>query len=160
METHFHIREATRDDLERICSLLVAAKLSTHAILVSGTRYWVAESADREVVGTVGLELGNNAVLLRSACVSVFRRGQGIGDTLIQYALDLAANSHYASAYLFSTGAKAYWARWGFCEVPVSEVITVLPDVPQVRQYQELGCLSTEVAWRRNLTKISVSERS
>ena len=39
----------------------------------------------------------------------------------------------------------------GFHEVPVSELIAVLPDAPQVHRYEMLGWLPTEVAWRRDL---------
>lgn len=154
MEMPVCIREATSDDVKQISSVPVAAELSVQAILVSGTRYWVAENRHREIVGTVGLELGSTAVLLRSACVLMLWRGRGIGNTLIRYALDAATSAEYTCVYLFSTGAKAYWIRWSFYEVPVSEVVTVLPDVPQVRQYQELGWLSTEIAWRRNLVHV------
>ena len=56
-----------------------------------------------------------------------------------------------ARAYLFSTDAGAFWARTGFREVPVPELVAALPAAPQVRHYDALGWLPTEVAWRRDL---------
>lgn len=34
---------------------------------------------------------------------------------------------------------------------PCSRAVAALPDAPQVRQYERMGWLSCEVAWRRDL---------
>ena len=41
----------------------------------------------------------------------------------------------------------------GFHEVPVPELVAALPAAPQVRHYDALGWLPTEVAWRRDLVE-------
>lgn len=74
---------------------------------------------------------------------------QGLGTSLVQHALTAATG--YQHVYLFSTGAGAYWQRLKFQEVPVSELVAVLPEVPQVKQYELLGWLPTEIAWRHDL---------
>ena len=146
------IREATSIDAEQIHTLLREVELSTSDILATGTRYWLAEDAHSQPIGVIGLEFGVNAVLLRSAAVLPTQRGQGIGAALVQWALGAAAREGYQRVYLFSTGAGTYWTRLGFWEVPVSELVAALPDVPQVREYDALGWLPTEVAWRNALT--------
>ena len=147
------IREATHIDADMIHALLEESDLSTHAVLADGTRYWLAQRADGTPIGAIGAEYGTggNAVLLRSAAVQPPSRGQGIGAALLQRALDEATASGCERAYLFSTGAGAYWSRLGFREVPVPELVAALPDAPQVRYYDQHGWLPDEVAWRKDL---------
>ena len=141
------IREANLADLPKIYAILTQIGLSAHDVLVTGTRYWLAEDIHKQSVGTIGLELGQDTVLLRSAAVSLSHQNQGIGNHLVQRALYTTEVAGYHHIYLFSTEAGAYWQRFGFCEVPVSELVSALPDAPQVKQYAALGWLSTEVAW-------------
>lgn len=58
------------------------------------------------------------------------------------------------TGYLFSTGAGPYWMRLGFRETPAPELIAAMPDAPQVRRYDELGWLPTEVAWVLELSEM------
>jgi N-acetylglutamate synthase-like GNAT family acetyltransferase len=150
-EGNVAIREAGLADITKLQAVLKEARLSTDDLLVDGTRYWLAEDGERQPVGMVGLELGISVVLLRSAAVRPSWRGQGLGTSLVQHALDAASGSRHV--YLFSTGAGAYWRQLGFREVPVSELVAALPQAPQVRQYERLGWLPTEVAWRCDLTE-------
>jgi N-acetylglutamate synthase-like GNAT family acetyltransferase len=144
----FSIREALGHEASRVIALLTHNHQSAQDVLVPGTRYWVAEDAQGQCIGTVGLEGGRDAGLLRSAGVLPAWRGHGVGTALTQRALASARHAGYGAVYLFSTGAGAYWRRFGFREVPVSELVAALPEAPQVRQYAALGWLSTEVAWR------------
>ena len=153
MQYPIPIREAMPSDRERLYPLLASAHLSTDAVLVEGTRYWLAEDSDRQVVGIVGLEYGAQAVLLRSAVVSPALRGQGIAAALVELALESAASAGYSCAYLFSTGAGPYWIRRGFYEVPVPELVAALPAAPQVLRFEAMGWLPTEVAWRKDLSQ-------
>jgi len=145
------IREASLADISQIQTILTQVGLSTDDILVQGTRYWLAEDIHKQAVGTIGLELGQGAVLLRSAAILPSLHGQGIGTYLVQHALHDAITSGYQRVYLFSTEAGTYWQRLGFREVPVSEHVAALPNAPQVRRYTILGWLPTEVSWRRDL---------
>ena len=145
------IREATHADTEALCAILAESELSSHAVLAPGTRYWLAQRAGGDIAGVVGLEYGAAAVLLRSAAVRPDARGRGIGTALVQRALASAVADGIRSAYLFSTGAGAYWSQQGFREVPVPELVAALPDAPQVQHYREHGWLASEVAWRKDL---------
>jgi N-acetylglutamate synthase-like GNAT family acetyltransferase len=141
------IREAQPGEAERICALLAQLHLGTDSVLAPGTRYWLAEGADGQIAGAVGLEYGAEVVLLRSAAVDPQTRGRGVGAALVREALRSAVAEGYQSAYLFSTGAGPYWIKLGFRQVPVPELVAALPDAPQVRRYEELGWLPAEVAW-------------
>jgi N-acetylglutamate synthase-like GNAT family acetyltransferase len=50
--------------------------------------------------------------------------------------------------YCFSTDAGDFWTKMGFHEVPVTELLQMLPHAPQVVQFTALDWLATEVAWR------------
>lgn len=145
------IREASLADIPQISRILTQVGLSTDDILVQGTRYWLVEDIDKQPVGTIGLEPGQDAVLLRSAAILPSLHGQGIGTYLVQHVLDKAKVAGYQHVYLFSTDARTYWQRMGFREVPVSEHVAALPNAPQVQRYTLLGWLPTEVSWRRDL---------
>ncbi|MFI6033517.1 GNAT family N-acetyltransferase [Streptomyces sp. NPDC051315] len=90
-------------------------------------------------------------MLLRSVAVRPDLRGCGAARRLVERVLADTAEQGARTAYLFSTGAGAFWARLGFRTVPVDEVATALPGAPQVRQYRDAGTLADEVAWRRGL---------
>jgi N-acetylglutamate synthase-like GNAT family acetyltransferase len=165
MSVEFTIREATLADAAALDALLAECGLSSNAVLAAGTRYWLAQRGG-EVIGVVGLELGagttpknGGAALLRSAAVRPQARGQGIGAALLWWALDQARSGGYRRVYLFSTGAGAFWARQGFREVPVPELVAALPDAPQVLYYDQHGWLPDEVAWRKDLLVEHLDDR-
>ncbi len=151
MKSDISIREASIADKAKLHALLTQVHLSSDDILVSSTRYWLAEDMYKQLMGTIGLELGQDVILLRSAAVHPTLHSQGIGTYLVQHVLNEAIVAGYRRVYLFSTDAGAYWQRLGFREVPVSEHVAALPDAPQVRRYKMLGWLPTEVSWRRDL---------
>ncbi len=159
MSVELVIREAAPTDAEAICAILTESELSTHAVLAAGTRYWLAQRADGEITGAIGIEIGARAVLLRSAAVRPDARGQGIGAALLRRALNEAAAAGYRQAYLFSTDARAYWSRQGFCEIAMPELVAALPDAPQVRHYDEQGWLPNEVAWHKDLIEEHTDDR-
>jgi N-acetylglutamate synthase-like GNAT family acetyltransferase len=150
-EANVVIREAGLADITKLEVVLTQAGLSANDLLAAETRYWLAEDGEKQPVGVVGLELGSSAVLLRSTAVSPSWRGRGVGTSLVQHALGAA--SKYQRVYLFSTGAGAYWHHLGFRKVPVSELVAAFPEAPQVKQYERLGWLSTEVAWRYDVVR-------
>jgi N-acetylglutamate synthase-like GNAT family acetyltransferase len=145
------IREAVETDKLVISALLLSNELRVEGVLAPHTHYWLAEN-DARIVGAIGLELGNTSVLLRSAIVERDLRGQGIGQQLTLTALNFARTLGYPTAYCFSTDAGDYWKARDFDLCPVDEVTTALPDAPQVRLFDQLGWLPTEVAWKLNLT--------
>jgi N-acetylglutamate synthase-like GNAT family acetyltransferase len=132
---------------------LIRNKQSAKSVLAPDTSYWIAEDLQDQIIGTIGLEFGTDAALLRSASVLAAWRGQGVGAALVQEALTAASQEGFSRIYLFSTEAGSYWTRFNFYEVPVSEVIEQLPNVPQVREYDMRGWLTTEFAYRRDLNQ-------
>jgi N-acetylglutamate synthase-like GNAT family acetyltransferase len=144
------VREATFEDSAALRTFLAAQGLPTDDILVTGTVYWIAE-VNKEVIASAGLEFGSEAGLLRSVATAEVHRGKGLGKRMVDRALERARAHGLRHVYLFSTGAGSYFARIGFVESPVEELVAALPNAPQVIRFAALGWLSTEVAWRIDL---------
>jgi N-acetylglutamate synthase-like GNAT family acetyltransferase len=144
------IREATEADRATVVELIETAGLSARGVLTPGSRYWLAE-VEGEAIGTVGLELGDGAALLRSAAVLPAWRGRSIGTLLREQASTSVVADGVKQIYLFSTDAGPYWIKQGFVEVPVPELVAALPNSFQVRHYDEIGWLPTEIAYRKDL---------
>ncbi|WP_424950953.1 GNAT family N-acetyltransferase [Deinococcus sp.] len=149
------IRPAVDGDLPAIHALILETGLSTGAALIAATleqsSYWLALQQGN-TVGCIGLEHGEGASLLRSACVHPDRQSQGIGGQLANTALDAARSRGDRAVHLFSSQAGAYWARLGFVPVPVAELSRALPDVPQVQSGRVRGWIHSETAWKLDLS--------
>jgi N-acetylglutamate synthase-like GNAT family acetyltransferase len=150
------IRGATAQDFSGLRTLLQSCHLITEGLFEPNTLFWLAEWLaenlnQHSVIGVAGIELGQQAGLLRSVGVAPSFRSQGLGATLTHTALEGCRMTGRHVIYCFSTGAGDYWRRLGFHEVPVEEVIEALPRAPQVVVFERKGWLPTEVAWRKDL---------
>jgi N-acetylglutamate synthase-like GNAT family acetyltransferase len=146
------IRPAARQDVRQMVAVLDGCDLRSEDICADDTFYLVATLDDR-IVGTVGIEnAAGSAVLLRSLAVLPELRSKGIGARLMSEITSQARTSA-RTIYLFSTGAGDYYQARGYVEVPVDEVVSAVGRTPQVRKYEDLGWLPTEVGWRLALSK-------
>lgn len=146
----YDIIELTHRHKAEALALIATDDLRPEDILAEGTRYWGAFSQDK-LAGIIGSEFEGGYALLRSALVRREYRGCGIAARLTQTLLDAAKEMGCSAVYLFSTGAGDYWKRQGFTETPVSEVVQNMPGAPQVKLFERLGWLPTEVAYRYEL---------
>jgi N-acetylglutamate synthase-like GNAT family acetyltransferase len=123
--------------------------LVTEVILAEDSQYWLAEAADGELVGVVGVEFGNepHVALLRSAAVHPNFQRHGIGKALIDELIGFCRAKGVRRLYCFSTDKQAYWGHIGFEPVSVAELVAALPTAYQVSLFERLGWLSTELAW-------------
>jgi N-acetylglutamate synthase-like GNAT family acetyltransferase len=144
------IREATEPDRTKLIALIEKVGLSAEGVLTAGSRYWLAE-VEGAPIGVVGLEIGEEAALLRSAAVLPVWRGRAIGTLLLEHACTSVAAAGIKHIYLFSTDAGPYWIKQGFVEVPVPALVAALPNAFQVRHYDKIGWLPTEIAYRKDL---------
>lgn len=141
------VRQAGPDDLGTLTALAESAGLYTSSLTLAGCTYWLAVQSG-EAVGCIGLEHGEGASLLRSACVRTDRQGQGIGGQLARAALEAARGRGDRAVYLFSSHAGAYWQRLGFVQVPVTELSAALSGTPQVKSGECRGWIHDETAWK------------
>ncbi|MHB8065098.1 MAG: GNAT family N-acetyltransferase [Ruminiclostridium sp.] len=119
-------------------------------MLEKDTRYWGAFVKDR-LGGVIGCEYENQYGLLRSALVDIQYRKMGIAERLTKVLLQAAEEKNLEEIYLFSTGAGAYWNRLGFEQVMVEDVVEKLANAPQVKLFEKLGWLPTEIAFKFSL---------
>jgi len=143
-------RPALHADTAAAEKVLFQCGLRSEDICADETHYELAELGGR-IIGIVGIEnAGGDAVLLRSLAVLQEFRGQGIGAELMRRITGVAIKSA-TSMYLFSTEAGDYYRGLGYVEVPVEEVTAAVGQTPQVRKYEQLGWLPTEIAWKKGL---------
>lgn len=111
--TNIAIRPARPDELETIEGLLRTVSLPLFGAADFLDTFWIAENAG-EVVGCVGLEVYEDAGLLRSAVVSKDMRGTGLGGRLTRRVIDEAKAAGVRDLYLFTMDAGPFFGHMGF----------------------------------------------
>ena len=148
---HIVIHPAQPADYDRIVVLLQHVKLLPDDLLLPGTRYWTAQTEAGELAACVGMEFGEDAVLLRSLAVYENYRGEGLALQLIQQVLDEAKAETRHHAYCLSKRSANYFLGIGFQEVPVDQLVQALPSVPQVVSLTAIGRLANLRAFHKAL---------
>ena len=115
------IRRAVPDDWRQIEALLAAAALPLDGAGEAFQIGFVAESGGR-LVGTAALEVFGDAALLRSVAVDATRRGEGLGQRLVEAALAEARHRDLLSVHLLTTTAASFFPRCGFITTPRAAV--------------------------------------
>lgn len=107
------IRAARPGDLPAIESLIAAAQLPAFQTADFIDTFWVAE-ADGEIAGCCGLEVYDDAGLLRSAVVAPGQRGTGLGRELTEVVIEGARASGVRDLYLFTLDAADFFEHMEF----------------------------------------------
>lgn len=107
------IRSASADDFNAVVQLLQAENLPTEDLKPDLPHFFVAVDA-REVVGLIGLEIYDDAGLLRSMVVERDYRNRSIAKNLLSTLLHYAAEKQVRYIYLITTTAEMYFASKGF----------------------------------------------
>jgi amino-acid N-acetyltransferase len=115
------IEQAKPEDGPSILQLLSAAQLPVDG-LTDHLDSAVIARADSGVVGCAALEIYADGALLRSLVVDDGVHGQWIGTRLTTAALDLANVLGKPAVYLLTTTAEAFFPRFGFVQIPRSDV--------------------------------------
>lgn len=107
------IRGATPPDLPAIEGLIQSEQLPVFQTADFIDTFWVAES-DGKIVGCCGLEVYDDAGLLRSAVVVPPLRGTGLGARLTKAVIDGARSNGVRDLYLFTLHAGDFFEHMGF----------------------------------------------
>ena len=121
------LRSARTDDVPEIERLLAAEWLPPMAIAEFLDSFWVLEREGR-VVGAAGIEIYDEAAVLRSVVVAPELRGTGEGDHLVRTGLDYAREHGAKRVYLFTMHAAAFFARYGFEPVTTDDFEPAVRD--------------------------------
>jgi amino-acid N-acetyltransferase len=115
-----NLRAAQESDFDGIASLLESSKLPVDGVQDCIFDFIVAEQ-DGKLVGSVAVERCGDFGLLRSAAVSESLRGQKLGATLVERALENAKEDGIDDVYLLTTTAEEYFPRFGFTRIARDE---------------------------------------
>lgn len=140
------LRTARAEDLPLVSGLLSSAGLPTRGVAEHFGDFVVA-TEDGRLRGAVGLECYGAAGLLRSLVVDPVSRGRGLGEELTRRALALARERGLSSIYLLTTTAERFYPRFGFEQIPRSQVD---PEVMVSSEFKETIC-QTAVSMRLRL---------
>jgi amino-acid N-acetyltransferase len=113
VEAEVKIREATKQDLDSVETLLSANNLPLDGVKQNFSSFIVAEDKG-EIAGAIGLEKFGSVALLRSAVVSPEYRGSGVGRRLVERLLEGAEKDGIEELFLLTTTAEKYFPRFGF----------------------------------------------
>lgn len=142
------IHQAGQQDLHALQSFLIENKLKPSIEIGAGSLYYYIEN-DGQVIGTIGAEFNQQYALIRAAGIAQQWRRQGIAEKLfVRLAIELEKKG-IVHLYLFSRQAPEFWTKMGFVQCPVQEVIDVLPDTNQVREFVADQSIWTDVAWQK-----------
>jgi GNAT superfamily N-acetyltransferase len=143
---------------------IVRAMLSGAGMIIEGLEWpaacYLVAYFGTTPVGVIGVEPSLDAALVRSLYVVDAMRGRGIGAELLTSARKAAHTRGARALYLLSGGAGDFFQRFGFVEVPVSQLIAALPSVPLVKYYQARpDDLAREVPWCLDISQDGVIVR-
>lgn len=140
------IRQAEKQDLHAIKSILTENQLPTSDIESNLIRFFIALS-DNRIIGTIGIEYSGSIALLRSLAVKEDFKNRKTGEKLLKHLLDFCKNRAIEEVYLLTTTANGYFSRFGFQMVDRSAV----PDViQQTSEFSDI-CPKTAIIMLKNV---------
>ena len=135
------VTDAQSADLGEIEGLLTLSGLSPEGVAESLAGFVVALENGR-LVATAGLEEHGAAGLLRSVATAPDRRGRGLAQRLVGTLLERARSREYDAVYLLTSGAEAYFERFGFRRIDRQAVPS---GVRGAGQFTNQTCASSAV---------------
>lgn len=106
-------REARKEDLDVICSLLQESGLPTESLGSDSTTFYIAEDGER-TVGIAGFEFYGDEALLRSVAIKPDVRGRGLGSQLVDHMLQLAREKGVRNVVLLTETARDFFLKKKF----------------------------------------------
>lgn len=123
--TGFHV--AAADDHDRIVELLRVNQLPTEDITAEKLRHFlVCEANGTGLAGCVGLEVFDDAGLLRSLAVASGARSKGLGSAALSEIEATARSAGLTRLYLLTTTAADFFERHGYSRADRTAVPTAI----------------------------------
>ena len=126
MIARLHIRRATVDDLPTLKALWESLRLSAEELEPRLTEFQVAENADHEVLGAIGMLFEKPAALLHSEGYVDYAIADAARQLFWQRLQTLAAN--HGVFRLWTQERSPFWKSFGF-QPPTAEILERLPEV-------------------------------
>jgi N-acetylglutamate synthase-like GNAT family acetyltransferase len=142
------IRPAASEDWPAIEALLLASGLPIGGARDHLDTYWLTEEAGR-VLGVAGLEVHQDAGLLRSVATSADHRSRGVAAALVNALIQDARAFGLSSLSLLITAARPYFERLGFEVQPRADA----PPALQASMEFQSACPESATFMTRSLHK-------
>jgi amino-acid N-acetyltransferase len=112
-EPEFVYSMASASDLDEVTSLLAQNGLP-HTDVQHHIEHFVVVRCAAELVAVCGVELYGRDALLRSVCVAIRHRNQGLAGRACDLIEDYARNAGVRNLWLLTTTAEKFFARRNF----------------------------------------------
>lgn len=122
----FRVRRATLDDISRLVSLWNSMKLPADALSKRVTEFQIAESAEGELVGAVGLEIAQKQGRIHSEAFTDFSLADQLRPMLWERLHSVATN--HGLLRLWTQERAPFWNHCGLSKAD-PEVLEKLPAV-------------------------------
>jgi amino-acid N-acetyltransferase len=132
--TKIIIREAIKDDLKAIKSMLDSASLPSVDIDKHLLNFLVLEKSGT-LTGTIGMELYGNTALLRSLAIQKDYRNKGHGKELYSALISKAKKKNVNNIYLLTETAEEFFSKRGFQKIARESVPLA---IKQTHEYSAL----------------------
>lgn len=146
------IRQGKPEDLECLQYFLLENKLR-HSIEINSNSLYYYIKHDDCIIGSIGAEFNRQYGLIRAAGIAKEWRRQGLAEKLFQKLSFELESKGIHHLYLFSRQAADFWTKMGFTQCAVEDIIDVLSETPQVKEFIADNTIWTDVAWHKSIIK-------
>jgi amino-acid N-acetyltransferase len=129
-------RKATKADTETIKRFILQGGISNQGIEANIDQFIIMETEEKEIVGTVGLEVHGDYGLIRSLVMSRNITSEEILIRLLQEAIKAARDKQVKALYLL-TKVTPLFQSIGFYPVQYNSVPESILESDHVRQYDK-----------------------
>ena len=142
-----HFKIAQLSDFDDVIALLKSADLPVDDLNVEHLRYFLTTRENGKLTGVGGLEIYNDAALLRSVAVAESQRNRGIAHQLLAALEKLARENGVSALYLLTTTADKFFAKHGFA---VIDRESVPKRIRETREFASI-CPSSAICMKKSI---------
>jgi amino-acid N-acetyltransferase len=124
---------ARPSDFPEIVRLLAGAALPHDDLTPEHLRHFLVLRDADGIAGVVGMEVADDAGLLRSLAVPQARRGGGLASRLVDALEAHARSAGIRTLYLLTTTAESFFARRGYARTEREAVPAAIAATPEFR---------------------------
>jgi amino-acid N-acetyltransferase len=124
---------ARPSDFPEIVRLLAEAALPHDDLTPEHLRHFLVLRDGGGIAGVVGMEVADDAGLLRSLAVPHARRGGGLASRLVDALEAHARSAGIRTLYLLTTTAEGFFARRGYARTERAAVPDAIAATPEFR---------------------------
>lgn len=162
---NLRIRRATMDDFLSLRGLWTSMRFPTEALEKRLTEFQVAETADGQIVGAIGLQIAGQHALLHHEGYTDFSVADAARQLFGERIQTIAA--HNGVFRLWTQENAPFWSRWGF-QPASAEILARLPGewkpagekwlTLQIKDEEAIATVEKELAVFREAEKKHVAE--